>query len=201
MRRHRKGSACPVPPCPWPLVPITAPQTPGSPCGCPALVPPSHAGRVTPKPSHVPSPGPPLSSGSKLAKCAKGGFGAALRLDLSVCNPSPFREAASRASFFFNPISTARNLPCRWPRGCQELPAPARLQPRLAAVFAGGGGVFALRQHLCEGRSPSGLRSGLHGARGIPSPVWGFLLVEAGSTGLFLGVGMGWDAATASPTL
>lgn len=61
--------------------------------------------------------------------------------------------------------------------------------------------MFALRQHLYEGRSPSGLRSGLHGARGIPSPVWGFLLVEAGSAGLLLGMGMGWDAATASPTL
>lgn len=28
--------------------------------------------------------------------------------------------------------------------GCREVPTPCRLQPRLAAAFAGGGGVFAL---------------------------------------------------------
>lgn len=123
-----------------------------------------------PQPRPRPLPGSPLSSGSKLAKCAKGGFGAEFHLDFAVCDPSPFRDAASRISFSFNPISTARNLRRRWPRGCQEVPAPVRLQPRLAAVFAGGGGVFALRRHLCEGRSRSGLRSELHGARGIPAP-------------------------------
>lgn len=51
---------------------------------------------------------------------------------------------------------------------CQEVPAPCRLQPRLAAAFAGGGGMFALCLFI-GGQVAAWLHTGLHGAHGIPA--------------------------------